>query len=148
MLKKLTLVAGFGAGYVLGAKAGKERYAEIEAKFRELAGMPAVQDATTSVKQAATGLADSAKTTVTETAQAVSDKVSEKTAPTAEPVIDLGAPVSPPVSAPVRAPVGATTGTTTGTTTGSTTGSTTGTTRPAPMAGAAPSVTAPDVPRP
>ena len=123
MLKKLTLVAGFGAGYVLGAKAGKERYREIQAKFREIAGMPAVKDATTSVKQAATGLADTAKTTVTEKAQAVSDKVSEKTTPTAEPVIDLGAPVS--------APVGATTAT-----------------RPAPMAGAAPSATAPDVPRP
>ena len=115
MLKKLTLVAGFGAGYVLGAKAGKERYAEIEAKFRQCAGMPAVQDATASVKQAATSLADTAKTTVTEKAQAVSDKVS-----TAEPVIDLGAPV----------------------------GATTGATRVAPMAGAAPSATAPDVPRP
>ena len=120
MLKKLILVAGFGAGYVLGAKAGKERYAEIEAKLREVAGKPAVQDATTSVKQAATGLADTAKTTVTEKAQAVSDKVSEKIAQTAEPVIDLGAPV----------------------------GATTETTRPAPMAGAASSATAPDVPRP
>ena len=120
MLKKLTLVAGFGAGYVLGAKAGKERYREIQAKFREIAGMPAVKDATTSVKQAATGLADNAKTTVTEKAQAVSDKVSEKTTPTAEPVIDLGAPV----------------------------GASTGATRVAPMAGAAPSATAPDVPRP
>ena len=119
MLKKLTLVAGFGAGYVLGAKAGKERYAEIEATFRQCAGMPAVQDATASVKQAATSLADTAKTTVTEKAQAVGDKVSEKTTPTTEPVIDLGAPV----------------------------GATTGTTRPAPMSGAAPSATAPD-PRP
>ena len=124
MLKKLTLVAGFGAGYVLGAKAGKERYAQIEAKFREIAGMPAVQDATSSVKQAATGLADTAKTTVTEKAQAVSDKVSDKTAPTAEPVIDLGGPVGTPV------------------------GAKTGATRPAPMAGAAPSSSAPDVLRP
>ena len=120
MLKKLTLVASFGAGYVLGAKAGKERYAQIETKFRQCAGMPAVQDATASVKQAATSLADTAKTTVTEKAQAVSDKVSEKTTPAAEPVIDLGAPV----------------------------GATTGATRVAPMAGAAPSATAPDVARP
>ena len=120
VLKKLTLVAGFGAGYVLGAKAGKERYTQIEAKFREIAGMPAVQDATSSVKQAASGLADTAKTTVTETAQAVSDKVSEKTATPAEPVIDLGAPV----------------------------GAETGATRPAPMAGAAPSGSVPDALRP
>ena len=77
-------------------------------------------DATSSVKQAATGLADSAKTTVTEKAHAVSDKISDKTAPTAEPVIDLGAPV----------------------------GAATGATRPAPMAGAAPSSSAPDALRP
>lgn len=120
MLKKLILAATFGAGYVLGAKAGKERYTQIEATFREIAGMPAVQDATSSVKDAASGLVDTAKTTVTEKAQAVSDKISDKTAPTAEPVIDLGAPV----------------------------GAATGATRPAPMAGAAPSGSAPDAPRP
>lgn len=117
MLKKLTLAAGFGAGYVLGAKAGKERYTQIEATFRKIAGMPAVQDATSSVKQAATGLVDTAKTTVTEKAQAVSDMVTDKTA---EPVIDLGAPV----------------------------GAKTGATRPAPMAGAAPSGSTPDALRP
>ena len=60
MLKKLTFAAGFGAGYVLGAKAGRERYAQIEAKFREVAGMPAVQQAAASVKETATDLADTA----------------------------------------------------------------------------------------
>ena len=120
MLKKLILAAGFGAGYVLGAKAGKERYTQIEAMCREIAGKPAVQDATSSVKHAATGLVDTATTTVAEKAEAVSDKVSDRTAPTDEPVIDLGAPV----------------------------GAATGATRPAPMAGAAPSGSAPDALRP
>ena len=49
MIRKLTLVAGFGAGYVLGAKAGTQRYDQIMAKFREIAGMPAVQDMTSTI---------------------------------------------------------------------------------------------------
>lgn len=66
MFKKLTLAAGFGAGYVLGAKAGQERYAQIEAKFREFAGMPAVQNATSAVMETATGVADTAKQTISD----------------------------------------------------------------------------------
>ena len=67
VFRKLTLAAAAGAGYVLGAKAGKERYNQIEAKFREIAGMPAVQNATATVKETASSVADQAKSTVTET---------------------------------------------------------------------------------
>ena len=66
VFRKLTLAAAAGAGYVLGAKAGKERYTQIEAKFREIAGMPAVQSATATVKETASTVADQAKSTVTE----------------------------------------------------------------------------------
>jgi hypothetical protein len=66
VFRKLTLAAAAGAGYVLGAKAGKERYNQIEAKFREIAGMPAVQNATATVKDTASSVADTAKTTVNE----------------------------------------------------------------------------------
>jgi hypothetical protein len=66
VFRKLTLAAAAGAGYVLGAKAGKERYDQIEAKFREIAGMPAVQNATATVKDTASSVADQAKSTVTE----------------------------------------------------------------------------------
>jgi hypothetical protein len=66
VFRKLTLAAAAGAGYVLGAKAGKERYTQIEAKFREIAGMPAVQSATATVKEQASSVADQAKSTVTE----------------------------------------------------------------------------------
>ena len=76
MFKKLTLAAAAGAGYVLGARAGKERYAQIESKFREIAGMPAVQNATASVKETASGVADTAKATVNEKVEAVTDKAS------------------------------------------------------------------------
>ena len=36
MIKKLTLMTGFAAGYVLGAKAGTERYDQIMASVQPL----------------------------------------------------------------------------------------------------------------
>ncbi len=75
MIRKLTLAVGFGAGYVLGAKAGKERYAQIEAKFRELMGQPAVQEFTEKAASTAAAAADKAKSTVNEKVEAVGDKV-------------------------------------------------------------------------
>ena len=90
MFKKLTLAAAAGAGYVLGAKAGKERYAQIEAKFREIAGMPAVQSATATVKETALDVADSAKSTVNDKVEAVTDKASSKSKGNKDVVVDLG----------------------------------------------------------
>jgi len=128
VFKKLTLAAAAGAGYVLGAKAGKERYRQIETKFREIAGMPAVQSATASLKETASGVADTAKATVNEKAAAVTDKAKEVKGSASskgdqDVVVDLG----------------------TSTGTGAKTGATgTGTT----MAGATASGSAPDVTRP
>ena len=91
MFKKLTLLAAAGTGYVLGAKAGKERYAQIESKFREFAGMPAVQSATATVVDTASGVADTAKTAVTEKAAAVTDKAGSKGPKgSTDVVVDLG----------------------------------------------------------
>lgn len=89
MFKKLTLAAAAGAGYVLGARAGKERYRQIEAKFRELAGKPAVQDATASLKETAAGVADTAKATVNEKVEAVTEKSKDKSKEK-DTVVDLG----------------------------------------------------------
>ncbi len=115
MFKKLTLAAAAGAGYVLGAKAGRERYNQIEAKFREIAGMPAVQNATATVVETASSVADTAKSTVNDKVSSVAGKGSDGSGDT---VVDLG--------------------------TGANTGATTAT----PMAGAAPSGSAPDITRP
>lgn len=89
MFKKLTLAVAAGAGYVLGARAGKERYRQIESKFRDLAGKPAVQDATASLKETAAGVADTAKATVNEKVEAVTDKATGK-AKDKDTVVDLG----------------------------------------------------------
>jgi hypothetical protein len=75
VIRKLTLGAGFAAGYVLGARAGKERYRQIEAKFRELAGNPAVQDMTSNLADTAGQLGEKAKAVVTDKVSAVGDKV-------------------------------------------------------------------------
>lgn len=133
MFKKLTLAAAAGAGYVLGAKAGKERYAQIEAKFREIAGMPAVQSATTSVVEAASSAADTAKTAATEKVSAVADKA--KSAKGDTDVVDLGRSTTTPAPSPTVSPTPGT---------GGGTGAKTGAT----MAGAAASGSAPDVTRP
>ena len=131
MLKKLTFAAGFGAGYVVGAKAGRERYAQIEAKFREVAGMPAVQQAAASVKETATDLADTAKATVTEKAADVADTARATASDAKSAVNDK---VKPAAKAPVIDLSSGGTGAVTASTT--------------PMAGAAASATAPDITRP
>jgi hypothetical protein len=78
MFKKLTLAAAAGAGYVLGAKAGTQRYEQIVSKAREIAGMPAVQSATATVKETAAPIVDSAKTTVSDKVSSAADKVTDK----------------------------------------------------------------------
>ena len=44
MVGKLKLLVGFGAGYVLGARAGRERYDQIAGKAQELWSDPRVQE--------------------------------------------------------------------------------------------------------
>jgi hypothetical protein len=44
MIGKLTLLIGLGAGYVLGAREGRERYDQIAAKARQLWNDPRVQE--------------------------------------------------------------------------------------------------------
>ena len=143
MFTKLTLAAGFGAGYVLGAKAGKERYFQIEAKFREFAGMPAVQRATATVKETAADLADSAKATVSDTLASAKDNAGPAATP--ETIIDLA---STPTGAPTAARTTSTTASPVTAIPVPASPVTTGSTAPRPMtpgAGAAPSVTAPVV---
>lgn len=43
-MAKISLLTGFAAGYVLGSKAGRERYDQIRSKVDEFMGNPKVQD--------------------------------------------------------------------------------------------------------
>ena len=71
MISKLKLAVGIGVGYVLGSRAGTQRYDQIMAKAREFSGRPAVQKATSSVQQTAGVLADRARSTVNNTVHTV-----------------------------------------------------------------------------
>ncbi|MFI9273728.1 hypothetical protein ACIGXM_23900 [Kitasatospora sp. NPDC052896] len=68
---KLTLVVGAAAGYVLGARAGRERYEQIAATARRISQNPKVQDATHRARESAGSVAGKA-------AHAVTDRVGER----------------------------------------------------------------------
>ncbi|MFI6155932.1 hypothetical protein ACIBCA_24990 [Kitasatospora sp. NPDC051170] len=65
---KLSLAVGFAAGYVLGSKAGRERYEQIAKVTRQIAQSPSVQGATDRARQQAGAVAGKA-------AGAVADRV-------------------------------------------------------------------------
>lgn len=61
MQGKLTLAVGFVAGYVLGSKAGRQRYEEIVAQARKVAGSQTVQSTAGVLQTQAADLVNKAK---------------------------------------------------------------------------------------
>jgi hypothetical protein len=78
-MSKLTLLAAGAAGYVLGARAGRERYEQIADGARRFAGNPKVQAAAEraqeTVAQQAPVVASAVKDKATSAASSVQDKV-------------------------------------------------------------------------
>jgi hypothetical protein len=72
MVGKLKWVVGFGAGYVLGARAGRARYDQIAGKAQQLWSDPRVQAKAGRAQQVVMEKADQAQ-------QVVKEKVAEKT---------------------------------------------------------------------
>ena len=60
-MRKLSFLTGFGAGYVLGARAGRERYEQITSAARGVRANPTVQHTAEKVTSQASDLASSAK---------------------------------------------------------------------------------------
>ena len=52
-MRKIGFLAGFGAGYVLGAKAGTERYEQLRRLYDNLISSKGFQEATGKAKDAA-----------------------------------------------------------------------------------------------
>ncbi len=81
-MKKLTLIAAAAAGYVLGTRAGRERYEQIKTQATKTWNNPKVQDAAetvqTQAKQAGADLTSKVGSKVAEAAGEVKDKVAEK----------------------------------------------------------------------
>ena len=72
MIGKLKWLVGFGAGYVLGARAGRARYDQIAGKAQEMWSDPRVQAKADQAQQLVMEKADQAQ-------QVVKEKVGEKT---------------------------------------------------------------------
>lgn len=78
MRMRLGLLIGFGAGYVLGAKAGQERYEEIRDSFNKLMGTEPAQQLQAEVRDAAERAGSLIEEKTSESISKVSDKVNEK----------------------------------------------------------------------
>jgi hypothetical protein len=78
-MSKLSLLVAAGAGYVLGARAGRQRYDQIAATARKVADNPKVQRvahrAQEAAAQQAAAAAEVAKDKVSTAASAAADKV-------------------------------------------------------------------------
>ena len=71
-MKKLPLLFAGAAGYVLGTRAGRERYEQIRAGAKKVARDPRVRSATDRAT-------DAAKEKVTDAASSAADKVRRET---------------------------------------------------------------------
>lgn len=82
MAGKISFLVGFGAGYVLGARAGRERYEQISQKAQGVWQDPRVQRRADQAQQVVKDKAGEAGAKVVEKASEagskVADKVSEK----------------------------------------------------------------------
>ncbi|MFD7441909.1 YtxH domain-containing protein [Streptomyces sp. NPDC059909] len=70
MRYRITFIAGLAVGYVLGTRAGRERYEQLKKSAREFAQNPAVRNAAESAAQTSREMAGKAY-------HAVSDKVGD-----------------------------------------------------------------------
>ena len=78
MVSKLSFLAGLGAGYVLGAKAGRERYNQITSKARDLWQEPAVQEKVGQAQDVAKEKAEEAQHLAKEKAHEAQEAVQSK----------------------------------------------------------------------
>ena len=65
-MRKLVFAAGAAIGYVLGTKAGRQRYEQMAGAARQVAAQPTVKQAISEVQTQATRVYDAAKTAVNE----------------------------------------------------------------------------------
>ncbi len=63
-MRKLSFVLGFGVGYVLGSKAGRQRYEQLLRSWRQLRDNPAVQEAAGLVQARAESALDAVKSRI------------------------------------------------------------------------------------
>lgn len=77
-MKKLSVLVIGAAGYVLGSRAGRERYEQIKSQATKLWNRPAVQDAVGNVEQAAKNTASDVGSKIVDAASDAGSKVASK----------------------------------------------------------------------
>lgn len=77
-MAKLSFLAGLGAGYVLGARAGRERYEQMASKAKDVWQDPRVQEKAGQAEQAVREKVNQAEQVVKEKATEVEQAVKEK----------------------------------------------------------------------
>ncbi|MFD5816454.1 YtxH domain-containing protein [Streptomyces sp. NPDC127038] len=79
MRYRLTFVAGLALGYVLGTRAGRERYEQLKKSMRQVAQNPAVRNTAETAAQQSREIAGKALHTVSEkVGDRVPDSVSDR----------------------------------------------------------------------
>ena len=80
-MSKLTLAVAFAAGYVVGARAGRDRYEQIRAGAQKVAENPRVQAAAGAAKdkagEVATSVAETAKEKAADAVGTAKEKAAE-----------------------------------------------------------------------
>lgn len=74
MRGKLMFVAGLGVGYILGARAGREKFDELVARARKMWESPTVQEAAGVVQSKAVKIYDNGRHVVTEQLHKIGQK--------------------------------------------------------------------------
>jgi hypothetical protein len=75
MRYRIVFITGLGVGFVLGARAGRERYEQLQTLARKVADSPAVQQAAGAFQAQAAGYAKSARGKLADGAVAAKAKV-------------------------------------------------------------------------
>jgi len=103
MVSKLSFLAGMGAGYVLGARAGRERYDQIASKARDIWQAPAVQKKAAQAQDVVKEKAEKAEQAVKDKAEQAQETVKAKVGSDSgarHVVDDAPKPAPPPGPAP------------------------------------------------
>ena len=89
IIKRLPLLIAGGIGYVLGAKAGRERYEQLRSQFDKVKNDPRVQEKTQQAADLAKEKAPVVKDKLTDVAGTATDKVKARTGGGDSPVDEL-----------------------------------------------------------
>jgi hypothetical protein len=94
MVKKWVFVAGAGIGYVLGTRAGREKYNAMAARAREILDKPTVKEASGAVQAEATRLYGEGKNLVRDKVRELRERSDRHLAETeSEPTVVNGTSV-------------------------------------------------------